>query len=80
MSRRTKRTICRAVGFLLFVLMLGIVRGMDMGIMPVGKGAALALSCEIVGAAALWKGGVIRVRRLYQPGGGNREGDKMAGG
>lgn len=61
MSGRTKRTICRAVGFLLFVLMLGIVRGMDMGIMPIGKGAALALGCEIVGAAALWKGAVIRL-------------------
>lgn len=59
---KTKRTICRAVGFLLFVLMLGIVRGMDMGIMPVGKGAALALGCEIVGTALLWKAGVIRVR------------------
>lgn len=62
MKVKTKRTICRAVGSLLFVLMLGIVRGMDMGIMPAGKGAALALSCEIVGTAALWKGGVIRVR------------------
>lgn len=57
---KTKRTICRTVGFLLFLLMLGIVRGMEMGIMPVGKGAALALSCELVGAAALWKGGVLR--------------------
>lgn len=62
MSRRTKRTICRAVGFLLFVLMLGIVRGMDMGIMPFGKGAVLAAACEIAGAALLWKGGVLRVR------------------
>ena len=60
---KTKRTICRAVGFLLFVLMLGIVRGMDMGIMPVGKGAALAFACQLVGAAALWKGGVLRCRR-----------------
>lgn len=62
MSRRTKRTICRAVGFLLFVLMLGIVRGMDMGIMPVGRGAVLALTSEAVGTALLWKGGVLRVR------------------
>ena len=61
MTIRTKRTICRTVGFLLFVLMLGIVRGMDMGIMPVGRGAVLAFACEIVGAALLWKGGVIHV-------------------
>ena len=59
---KTKRTIFRAVGFLAFVLMLGIVRGMDQGIMPIGKGAVLAAACEIAGAALLWKGGVIRVR------------------
>lgn len=61
MKVKTKRTICRIMGLTLLLAMLGIVRGMDMGIMPVGKGAALALGCEIVGAAALWKGGVIRL-------------------
>lgn len=60
MTNKTRRTICRAVGFLLFLLMLGIARGMDMGIMPIGKGAALALASEAAGAALLWKGGVIR--------------------
>lgn len=63
MTVKTKRTICRIMGLTLLLAMLGIVRGMDMGIMPLGKGAALALGCEIVGAAALWKGGVIRCRR-----------------
>lgn len=62
MKIRTKKRICVAVGLTLLLLTLGIVGGMDMGIMPVGKGAALALGCELVGAAALWKGGVIRVR------------------
>ena len=61
MTIRGKRRICITVGLLALLAMLGIVRGMDMGIMPVGKGAALALGCEIVGAAALWKGGVIRL-------------------
>lgn len=61
MKVKTKRTICCIMGLTLLLAMLGIVRGMDMGIMPVGKGAALALGCEIVGAAALWKGGVIRL-------------------
>lgn len=60
LSVRNKKRICVAVGLTLFLVTLGIVGGMDMGIMPVGKGAALALSCEIVGAAALWKGGVLR--------------------
>lgn len=62
MKIRTKKRICAAAGFLLFLLMLGIVRGMDMGIMPIGRGAVLALTSEAVGTALLWKGGVIRVR------------------
>ena len=43
------------------LLALGFVGGMERELIAVGKGAALALGCEIVGAAALWKGGVIRV-------------------
>jgi hypothetical protein len=62
MKKKHKRTACRVLGFLAFVLMLGIVRGMDMGIMPIGRGAVLALTSEAVGTALLWKGGVIRVR------------------
>ena len=60
MSRRTKRTICRAVGFLALLAALGFVGGMERELIAVGKGAALALGCELVGAAALWKGGVLR--------------------
>ena len=41
---------------------LGFVGGMERELISVGKGAGLALGCELVGAAALWKGGVIRVR------------------
>ena len=58
---RTKRTICRALGVLALLLALGFVGGMERELIAVGKGAALALSCELVGAAALWKGGVLRV-------------------
>ena len=61
MTIRTKRTICRAVGFLALLLALGFVGGMDMGIMPIGRGAVLALTSEAVGTALLWKGGVLRV-------------------
>lgn len=60
MKLQTKRTICRAVGFLALLLALGFVGGMERELIAVGKGAALALGCEIVGASALWKGGVIR--------------------
>lgn len=62
MKKKYKRTACRVLGFLAFVLMLGIVHGMDMGIMPIGRGAVLALTSEAVGTALLWKGGVLRVR------------------
>lgn len=62
MKIRMKKRIAAAVGFLALLLALGFVGGMERELIAVGKGAALALSCEIVGAAALWKGGVIRVR------------------
>ena len=60
---KTKRTICRAVGFLLFVLMLGIVRGMDAGSIRFGAGAAWAIALEAAGIAALWKAGVLKWMR-----------------
>lgn len=62
MKTTTKRMICRILGALAFLLMLGIVRGMDLGLMPVLRGGVLAAACEAVGAAAWWKGGVIRGR------------------
>ena len=62
MKIRTKKRIAAAVGFLALLLALGFVGGMERELISVGKGAALALSCELVGAALLWKGGVIRVR------------------
>ena len=62
MNAKAKRTICRVLGAVAFLAVLGIVGGMDLGIMPIGKGASLAFACEIVGAAAWWKGGVLRVR------------------
>lgn len=60
MKVKTKRTICRIMGLTLLLAMLGIVRGMDMGIMPVGKGAALSALCELTAVCAWWKGGVFR--------------------
>lgn len=62
MKIRTKKRIAAAVGLLALLLALGFVGGMERELIAVGKGAALALSCELVGVAALWKGGVIRVR------------------
>ena len=62
MTVRIKKRLCTATGFLLFLLMLGIVKGMDMGIMPVTRGAILSISCELVGAFLLYKAGVVRVR------------------
>lgn len=62
MKTMTKRTICRVLGAVAFLAVLGIVGGMDLGLMPVLRGGILAALCEAVGAAAWWKGGVIRVR------------------
>ena len=61
MTIRTKRTICRILGAVAFLAMLGIVGGMEWGDIPALRGGILAAACELVGAAALWKGGMIRV-------------------
>lgn len=61
MNAKAKRTICRILGAVAFLAVLGIVGGMDLGIMPVLRGGILAAACELIGAAAWWKGGVIRL-------------------
>lgn len=61
MKTKSKRRILAALGALAFMAMLGAVGGMDLGIMPVGKGAALAASCEALGAALWYKAGVVRI-------------------
>lgn len=58
-----KRRICVTVGLLAALLALGIVGGMEWGDIPIGRGAALAASCELVWAAAWWKAGWIRCWR-----------------
>lgn len=62
MKTTTKRTICRILGAVAFLAVLGIVGGMEWGDIPVLRGGILAAACELVGAAAWWKGGVIRAR------------------
>lgn len=61
MTVKLKIRICRAVGAVAFLAVLGIVGGMEWGDIPALRGGALAALCELVGAAAWWKGGVIRV-------------------
>jgi hypothetical protein len=60
MKVRTKKRLCVAVGLLAFLTMLGVVGGMEWGSITLGRGIALAAACELVGAALLWKGGVLR--------------------
>jgi hypothetical protein len=62
MTVRQKKRICTVLGFMLLVLVLGFVGGMELGTLPIGKGAFLALGCELVGAFLLYKAGVVRVR------------------
>jgi len=62
MTIRQKKRICTVLGFTLLVLMLGFVGGMELGTLPMGKGAFLALGSELVGTFLLYKAGVIRVR------------------
>lgn len=61
MKTRTKKRICIALGFVALLAMLCFVGGTEMGWMPMGKGMALAVSCELLGAALLYKAGVVRI-------------------
>ena len=61
MTIKTKRTICAALGWLCFLVMLGVIGGMELGGIPLGRGAAWAFGLELLGAAALWKAGVLRI-------------------
>jgi len=61
MKVRTKKRIVTAIGLLAALLMLGIVGGMTLGDMPVGKGTVLAILCEAVSAVMLYKAGWVRL-------------------
>lgn len=63
MKIKTKIRVCRILGALALLAMILLVGGTEMGWMPFGNGTALAAACEVVGAALLWKGGVIRCWR-----------------
>lgn len=61
MTSRQKKHICTTIAFLLFLLTLGIVGGMEWGDIPIKTGAILSALCEAVGTFLLWKAGVVRV-------------------
>lgn len=61
MKTRTKSNICAAIGLLAFLAMLSIVGGMTLFDMPVVRGAVLAILCEAVSAAMLYKAGWVRI-------------------
>ena len=62
MKNQTKSRICAAAGLVCFLLVLGVVGGMDAGSIRIGAGTAWAFGLEAAGIAALWKAGVIRWR------------------
>ena len=61
MKAKTKRTITLALAFIVLFLMMGIIGGMELQTISLGKGCLLAGLCEAVGKFLLWKAGVVRV-------------------
>lgn len=62
MRVKTKKRIAETFGWLCWLLMLGIVGGTERGWLPM-TAMWWAFLLELVGAALLWKGGVIRCWR-----------------
>lgn len=62
MKIKTKKRICIAVAWLAFLLMLGVIGGMDHFVIPTGRGGALVFGLAAVWAAGLWKAGWIKWR------------------
>lgn len=60
MTVRTRRALCRALGGLALLAMLVLVGGTEQGWLPLGRGMAAAIGCEVLGAFLLYKAGVIR--------------------
>lgn len=61
MSKRTKRTICRAMGWLLWFAFYCVIGSMDRGTIGHAAGGILAAALLLAGAAALYKAGVVRI-------------------
>lgn len=61
MTIQTKKAICVVLGFMCWLVMLFVVGGTERGFLPL-TAMWWAAGLLVVGAAALWKGGVIRVR------------------
>ena len=67
MKISTKRKIAEAVGWLSWLLSLGMVGGMERGAVSLGAGAAWAFGLLILGAAAMYKAGLFTKSRTAAP-------------
>jgi len=60
MSVKTKRAICGWLGLLGFLVMLGIIGGIERLGVPLGRGLMMCAGALGISAGALWKGGWLR--------------------
>ena len=60
MTIRTKRMIAETLGWLCWLLMIGVVGGTELGFLPL-TAMWWAFGLLAVGAAALYKAGVVRI-------------------
>lgn len=60
MREKTKRHIAAAVGWLLMILMFGIVGGMDCNTIPFARGFVEAMCCVLLAWICFNRAGMVR--------------------
>ena len=54
---KIRRMICGAVGFLAFIIMLGVVGGTELSGLPLGRGLLISGGLMILSIVSFWFGG-----------------------
>ncbi len=67
MKIKTRRAIAEGIGWLAWLMTLGLIGGMERGKLPLSTGAGWAFGLLILGTAAMYKAGLFSKSRTAAP-------------